>query len=96
MRPLRVGLDAALERLPDNSDAVPTRQEPRIVSDADGSGEQWVESELDAASLVRAAMAHLQNSGHLRAAELVLARELGLDDTPTPSGSRPISATHGR
>jgi hypothetical protein len=89
MRPLRVGLDAALERLPDNSDAVPTRPVPRIVSGANGSGEQWVESELDAASLVRAAMAHLQNSGHLRAAELVLARELGLDDTPTPSGWSP-------
>jgi hypothetical protein len=79
LRPLRVTLESALESLLGDPSLQGTRPMPRMTSEPDGSGRLWVEDEFDPGSLVRAAMPQLHARGQLRIAEMLLARELGID-----------------
>jgi Apea-like HEPN len=88
MRPLRVQLENALEQVLQPEPVVPIQRVPRIEAAADGSGKQWVETELDARALVLAAMPVLEKGSFLWTTEALLAKELGIEPDPTPRTTR--------
>jgi hypothetical protein len=79
LRPLVVELESVLPRLILEGAALPTRPVPKLQMNADGSGEQRIEEDLDAFRVRHDAMFALEQSGSLRTAELIIARALGVE-----------------
>ena len=78
MRPLVAEFHHALQRSLDAGLEVPTKPAPRIEAAADGSGRQWVETEIDFQLLRREVMPSLVRSGALFDAEALVAQALRL------------------
>ena len=85
MRPIRIALDNTLEAFLRDAANVPMQPVPRMRAEADGSTRHWIDQVLDSRPFVRAAMRQLEAKGQLRIAEMLLARELGVDCGERPT-----------
>lgn len=86
MRPLAMRLEGALRQLLAAGVLVPTEPVPRIEVDADGSGRQWIDAQVDFRRLRLDAMNALEGTSELLRAETLVAHKLGLDPQPRLGG----------
>ena len=89
MRPVVGRLERSLQRMLKAELAIPTRNIPRIELSEDGSGRQWVETEVDFWRLRLDAMSAVENSRDLFVAEAAIARRLDLEPDTQSGGTRP-------
>ncbi|MFZ2112371.1 MAG: hypothetical protein WAU77_01420 [Solirubrobacteraceae bacterium] len=88
MRPLVVKLERAVSQLIEHGD-VPTKPIPRIEAEPDGSGKQWIDTDIDTWRLRLNAMPTLETGSSLFIAEQLIARELGIDPPTVHDRERP-------
>lgn len=88
MRPLVVKLERAVSQLIEHGD-VPTKPIPRIEAESDGSGKQWIDTDIDTWRLRLNAMSALETGSSLFIAEQLIARELGIDAPTVHDRERP-------
>ncbi len=88
MRPLVGKLERAVSQLIEHGD-VPTKPIPRIEAESDGSGKQWIDTDIDTWRLRLNAMPALEAGSELFIAEQLIARELGIDAPTVHDRERP-------
>jgi hypothetical protein len=88
MRPLVVKLERAVAQLIERGD-VPTKPIPRIEAKLDGSGKQWIDTDIDTWRLRLDVMPTLEGGGSLFVAEQLIAGELGIDPPTVHDRQRP-------
>ncbi len=88
MQPLVVKLERAVSQLIEPGE-VPTKPIPRIEAESDGSGKQWIDTDLDTWRLRLNAMPALETGSELFIAEQLIAQELGIDAPNVHDRARP-------
>lgn len=88
MRPLVSKLERAVIQIIAPGE-VPTQPLPRIEAEADGSGKQWIDTDIDTWRLRLSAMPTLETGSELFIAEQLIARELGIDAPTIHDRARP-------